>query len=74
MYILEFKGNIIKLTLTHLLHKTLCENDIVRLRIDYNGVEKEYSAIVIEKHAKYIYVELIGEVTQVDNVVFIQQL
>lgn len=74
MYILEFKGNIIKLTLTHLLHKMLCEHDIIRLNIEYNGIEKEYSGTVIEKNAKYIYVELIGEVKQLDNVVFIQQL
>lgn len=74
MYILDFKGNIIKLKLTQLLHKTLCENDIIRLNIEYDGKEKEYSCTIIEKNAKYIYVEVIDEIIKVDNVGFIQQL
>lgn len=74
MYILDFKGSIIKLKLTHLIHKTISENDIIRLAIEYEGVEKEYSSIVIEKMQKYIYVELIDEIIKIDNVRYIQKL
>lgn len=74
MYTLDFKGNIIKLKLTQLIHNTLKEDEIIQVMIEYEGRKKTFSGIIQYKNAKYIYVELLDELVKIDNVSFIQKL
>lgn len=70
MYIHTFDSSFIKLKVSKFLSDYINENDIIELNID----GKLYSARVDMKNAKYIYVNLIGEMEQINELLFVQKL